>query len=481
MSAEKGGETEGRMKRQILVRLVATVVLGVGLALADAPWARSATVSCIPTVQGPIPITATSQPFVPVAAEGPLPLPAGYVQQEFFVSCTALGQPYETRIFLRRPVNPAKFSGTVVLEVADGPLWTIIYQSASNQTAAGHVSVVLDSVPSFLNAFVKPFNPSRYAALNIPNVTGISYEIEAQVGALLKSNLPSGPLPDLHVRHVIFAGYSGSALEVRNYITNEVLNLDARMPDGSPIYDGFYPQEAAVQAPLAPIPDLDVPVVEIQGEREVERYLQLFGAGSLTYRRPDSDVYRLYEVPGQPHLGTRVGELAPFYANWKCDYPGASFPYNSYPAGSFLTSDSSVATQFPHAFIDDMGLRNLVDWVTKGIVPPHADPIEVEGTTVVRDDFGNALGGVRSSYLDVPIATYMAISTNDPATPPGSRCDMIGFQIKFSAAELKDLYGNHGGYVSAVNGRLNQLVKERWILKRDANQLRVEAAHANIP
>ena len=35
----------------------------------------------------------------------------GYTAHEFFVSGTANGQPYKTRIVIRRPSNPARFSG----------------------------------------------------------------------------------------------------------------------------------------------------------------------------------------------------------------------------------------------------------------------------------------------------------------------------------------------------------------------------------
>ncbi len=58
---------------------------------------------------------------------------------------------------------------------------------------------------------------------------------------------------------------------------------------------------------------------------------------------------------------------------------------------------------------------------------------------------------------------------------------MIGYQVKFTKEELVELYGNHGGYVNRVNRRLNELVREGWYLKEDADELRVEAAHADVP
>lgn len=426
-------------------------------------------VSCAPSVEGPIPVTNDSHPYVPTALQGPIPVPRGYVTEEFFVSCTALGQPYRTRLFVRRPEHRGRFSGTVITEVPDGPIWTTIIQTAGYQIDAGHVSVIVESVPAFLNAFVKPFDPARYANLSIPNVPGINFEIEAQVGALLKSRARGPLLAGFDVRHVIFTGYSGSSAEVRRYIANA--HNQIRLADGGPIYDGFFPQQTAVGQALTPIPDLDVPVIEIQGEREV--ISTFIRVGSLTYRRSDGPLYRLYEVPGQPHLSTRTGEIGPFYSNWVCVSP----------AGSFVTTNPTLATQFPHEFIDNMGLRNLVDWVVRGIPAPHAERIalEADGRTVARDAFGNAVGGVRSSYVDVPIASYAAISTNDPAVnQPDARCDFIGYQLRFSEDELRRLYGDHGGYVSRIARRLEELVAQSWIRADDARTLLIEAAQADV-
>ena len=87
----------------------------------------------IPDVTGPIPVTKSSYPFndpahnfTPVSL-----LKHGYEEQEYFVSGTAnvyssptLGTitptasgPYETRILIRRPIDPRRFSGNVFVEM----------------------------------------------------------------------------------------------------------------------------------------------------------------------------------------------------------------------------------------------------------------------------------------------------------------------------------------------------------------------------
>jgi hypothetical protein len=86
-------------------------------------------------------------------------------------------------------------------------------------------------------------------------------------------------------------------------------------------------------------------------------------------------------------------------------------------------------------------------------------------STFVFDEFGNTLGGVRTPYVDVPIATYPP--TADP--------------IPFDQALLEELYGNHGNYVRQVVQKTNALIKERWVTKEDGEKIKTEAAHAEVP
>ena len=244
---------------------------------------------------------------------------------------------------------------------------------------------------------------------------------------------------------------------VRDFILNA--HDQTRLADGRPVYDGYFPVQTAVGSAPSPIPDLDVPVLEVMGESEVIRTFQR-GFDELGYRRPDSGSYRLYEVAGQPHLTSRPPALAVPYI---CVEP--------------------VRSMFPQRHLWSMALANLLNWVDSGAEPPTAERIQLapDGRTIVRDEHGNAIGGVRSTYLDVPIATYGAVSTNAPETPPGSRCDFLGFQVDFTHEKLGGLYGTHGRYVRAVSDRLHDLVRDNLYLSRDAQETLDEAVHADVP
>lgn len=412
--------------------------------------------ACIPSVSGPIPITDESRPYRALALP---PLAPDYIEEEFFLSCTAFGRDYRTLLNVRRPAQPARFSGNVVVDVTHpSSLWPLRMVTSAYQTRAGHVSAAVVSSP-FALALAKGANPTRYASLDIPPIDGIEREVLAQVGALLKSNLAAGPLPDLHVDAVVLGGYSNTGAVVRDYIANQ--HAAARLPDGAPAYDGYFPAQTAVGSAPTAIGDIDVPVLEIQGEREIIETFRR-GADRLGFRRPDSDSYRLYEVAGMSHITTR---------------PGDGFLPNPYDCVEPIDS------LFPNRHIWDNALRNLIEWVHDGITPPRAPRIELaaDGRTIRRDQYGNALGGVRTTYLDVPLATYGAANTNAPGTPASGRCDFYGFQVNFTHEQLARLYPTRGRYLLAVSRRLTRLVHDRWYLKRDAKEVRDEAARAAVP
>jgi hypothetical protein len=59
-----------------------------------------------------------------------------------------------------------------------------------------------------------------------------------------------------------------------------------------------------------------------------------------------------------------------------------------------------------------VGLHHLIAWVDKGIVAPRAPYIEVDGNTandgslMALDAHGNPKGGIRTTYVDVPVKKY---------------------------------------------------------------------------
>jgi hypothetical protein len=277
---------------------------------------------------------------------------------------------------------------------------------------------------------------------------GQTSEIIAQFGRLLKSG--SGPLVGYNVKRVTLMGTSASSQTVRNYLG---VHADQRMPDGTPIFDGYLLTSTLGNTPL---PIVDVPIVQMPTQTEVAMY----AAQGNGYRRADSDApgnrFRLYEVAGMPHNNSREN---PGFLNDPC-----TLPVTDFPAGAFTA----------------LGLNYLIAWIAEGKAPPHAPPITVENGAIAVDEYGNAKGGVRNVFVDVPLATNGVLGKGK--TPAQDRlCQLGGTKVMLPDTTLRNLYKNGAGYQDRVNKRLDALVKEGWFLPEYGDDVRKDAAAARIP
>jgi hypothetical protein len=364
-----------------------------------------------------------------------------YEAKEYFVSGTANGQPYKTRLVVRRPANAGAFSGLILAESMHGSGSAHMFEFTSTYTmSSGHAAVeILTTSPM---QFVQQ-NQARYKDLQI--ASGQASEILAQVGALVRTGKPLG---GLKVRKMVLAGTSMSAGTLINYLPAHKV---FRTPEMQRIYDGFYPTSNG-----SLIADVDVPVVHLPTMLEVS-------AANIT-DRADSDEagkqYRLYEVAGMAHIDTRDSvRLKPN----PCTQPVSAFPHQAYVA---------------------VGLHHLLQWVDKGTLPPHAERIsrdndeQNDGSRMALDEHGNPLGGIRTPYVDVPIAKY---GLRPPAITPlipnpsayvaaggqqaaNLMCGLSGTQIPFEAAKLKALYKTKKNYTALFEKRVKELEKAGWSL-----------------
>jgi hypothetical protein len=374
-----------------------------------------------------------------------------YVVTEYFVSGTASGTPYTTRILVRKPDTPSRFSGIVVAEPmhASGNSW-MFYFTRIYMMRRGHISVEIAPQKAGTEDTIVKANPQRYAAISLPDM-GQANEILAQVGALLKGNGPTSPLNGLRVRRLILMGTSQSAGTLRGYLP---AHAAWRMPDGKAIFDGFLATSTAGM----PIPKADVPLIQIATQTEVNGG----AAKGSAYRRADGDAagdqFRLYEIAGMPHNDSRE---SPTYDPDMC-----KMPVTRYPVGALMA----------------MGLHHVIQWSDKGTLPPRADRIVVENGAIAVDEHGNARGGVRSTYVDVPVAKYGVPNNADPK--PGTRddfyCGIAGYETPLAPARLHALYTDGATYRSKVQQRLAELTKAGWFLPEYASQVTGDAEKVQI-
>jgi Alpha/beta hydrolase domain len=417
-----------------------------------------------------------------------------YIEEEWFATGEADGRPYTTAVFVRRPRDRHRFSGTVVVEplhaMGAPPIW--LYTS-DYIMRSGHGWAVISSQKTALDAHVKSSNPQRYESLAIesdppppdaPEVDSLnlpvgdpakmaaffaemqrqnqaSNTILAQVGAAIAAS--AGPFEGWDVAHVILTGHSQTGGVVTDYIRNA--HESQRFGDGSPVYHGYFPSGA----PGEPFGACDVPIVQLVSEGDIADPNRP-GREGRKYRRDDSDEpgdrYRLYELAGVPHMGTR--------------YP----PYNNPEQWQQVATAGTVPTDvvmnsLPHGELFNMALHHLVQWVAEGVAPPRAERIEVgPDGYFAQDEYGNSRGGLRCVEMDVPRARYFANPKNEDGTPAFG---VVGTEEPLEHEKLEQLYKDHVDYVERFNRRLDELIGQGWLLAEDAEDLRNEAEKAEVP
>ena len=101
-------------RRRRIAHYAVTGLLAVGLSNGLLAVGR-APPPAIPSIT-PVPTTADSVPYGSDDPDVANLAAFGYVQEEFFISGTVDGLPYTTRVLVRRPADPSRFSGIVLAE-----------------------------------------------------------------------------------------------------------------------------------------------------------------------------------------------------------------------------------------------------------------------------------------------------------------------------------------------------------------------------
>ena len=375
-----------------------------------------------------------------------------YVTEEFFVSGTANNAPYTTRIIVRLPRAEASFSGTVVAEALHSGGRSLIFEwSRLSILTRNHMFVEIVHSPANIN-LLKNFNAERYPALNI--TAGQTNEIIAQVGRLIKSK--TGPFVPYDIRRITLMGTSASSGTVRGYLA---AHANLRMPDERPIYDGFLLTSTNGNTPL---PIVDVPMIQMPTQTEVVTWAE----AGIAYRRPDSDEagnrFRLYEVAGMPHNNSRE---APGFQNDPC-----TLPVTDFPAGAFTA----------------LGLNHLIAWIADGKTPPRAPYITVDqnttgdGSHLALDEYGNAKGGIRNIWVDVPVATH-GVFGKGKTQAQDRLCQLAGTEVPLQTEIVKKLYAGKEDYVRKANARLTELVAAGWFLPEYVEAIQRDLQATQLP
>jgi hypothetical protein len=438
------------------------------------------------------------------------------------------GHPYKTRIVVRRPKS--RYNGTAIVE------WTNVsqghdnevdwFQSGAHLVRSGFAWIGVSAQRVGVDA-LKQWSPGRYGTLDVSEGGAIandalSYDIFTAAGRAVRGRDGAHVMGGLKVERLIATGHSQSAGRLYTYFTS--VHPIAPAFDG-PTFDGVVLHGGGGQVRA----DLEIKVWKFLSETDVP------GQASSS-RQPDTDRFRWWEVAGTSHLDAQLsrglGQLGLRAAGGApVDGPPAGPVISGGGAG---IGDFQVATgapndgcekpifsRVPSYYAQNALYDDFARWLKDGTPPPTAPHIELkqlpgnppagaagaggagaraggargapapEGAApgarggrggppappryeIVRDDLGNALGGIRLSQHAVPTAT------NTGQNAGGMFCGLLGSYEPFDSVRLATLYPTHDAYLAKVKDVTEKNLKAGYIVKEDADATIAEARSSRI-
>lgn len=450
----------------------------------------------------------------------------GYTVEEFFFSGTANAysssaplstdgkwstQPsgetadYKSRMFVYRPVDPSHFNGTVVIEWLnvsagiDTPTeWVTAHTEFMRQgyayvgVSAQYVGIeggpmaLPRQIPLCLA--VKCANPLRYRSLHHPG-DSFSYDIFMKAAELVRHPRTINPLGELTAEHMIATGESQSAHRLVTLVNALGTSTDlfdgyfihSRLGEGIPELGGgaSAPLSQAPQADINPPTtvqlrdDLGVPIINLQTETDQ------ITLGALSSRQDDNLFFRLWEVAGTAHADLYVARYG--LLDDGNDIAAAEIKYLK-RANPVLPACADFISSAPqHHFTVKAAFRALNTWLTQGIAPASYPRLQVNDSQdgFETDNLDNALGGIRSPYVDAPIARLSGLNSAD--RNEDGLCFLYGSTTPLDASTLQSLYPTQQDYVDAVMQATDNAVADGVILPEDAHLIITAAENTELP
>jgi hypothetical protein len=403
--------------------------------------------------------------------------------------------PFTTRLVIYRPADAPRGNGTVVVEwlnVTGGldvpalwmPAHRHFFREGITWVGVSVQRVGIEGGGMMPGLGLRQTTPERYGALDHPG-DAYSYDIFTQVARALREMLPERY--GIRVDRMIGAGASQSAFHLTTYV-NAIDPHEAA-------FDGFVLQGRAGAA--APIEgwtleriepgraadmearrrrlrgsdrirdDARVPVIGVQSETDV------FGAlASLPARQPDTPRFRLWEVAGAAHCDT--------YFLCASALDSGAMPIAELAAQIARSEDSGMPTQLPinagpqMHFVLQRAFDAIERWIRDGDAPPTAGRLETDADGgLARDDLGIGRGGLRTPWVDVPLAVFSGLGQ------PGDMTDLFGTTRPLDRATISDLYPRgRDEYVERFRAATHAAVSAGFLLAADADEIEALGAAA---
>lgn len=413
--------------------------------------------------------------------------PMGYTAEEFTLSGQArtVGsgfapteansaavqtKPYRTRIIVFRPRDPARFSGTAVVEwlncrqgIDTIPEWLrmqrhIVREGMAWIGVSAQRAGVESGVPGSVRGPLKAQDPIRYRDLHHPG-DAFSYDIFRQAALCLRN----GQLP-LTPTCVLGVGSSQSARYLSRYVES--------MEPLRPAFDGFlltgrhrsaatWNGESVGGGRIPVRRDADVPVFVVQSETDVFGRME-----SFQVRQADTPRFRLWEVAGAAHADayvTRVGTID----DGTADTATLAAAYVVMPSERLPLAAPMNASPAFH-YVHHAALQHLETWARSAPPPPTAPVLGGSpGQGIARDGLGIALGGVRTPWADCPALVHSGDN--------GERDEfaaLFGRTVPLPPGALARLYpGGAADYLARFAAALRRAIAAGFLLDADAPEI----------
>ena len=430
----------------------------------------------------------------------------GYIAEEFFVSGTAesyaaegeLGSDgrwsvtpsgsaaYTTRIVVLRPADHTRFNGTVLVEWLnvsagiDAPaVWMMAHREIVREgftcvaVSAQRIGVEGGaSVLDMLDMSLKTLDPVRYASLSHPG-DAFAYDMFTQIGRLVRgsNDLLGTFTPEL----VVAVGESQSAAFLTTYVNAvdplvkvyDGFLVNSRFGAAAPLDGGALLADSTVMPQAAKFrPDLRVPLITVITETDL-----LGGpiAGYHLARRPDDDRLRAWEIPGAAHADNYTIAVAAIDdGSAALEALAAAYAPITTLFGQDLTHPINFAPQ--HHYVLQAALAALQKWVRTGEPAPIAPPMQlsdVDPPELVLDANGLATSGVRTPWVDVPVARTSGVGSGEMLMTA-----IFGSGEMFDAHTLDRLYpGGAADYLDRFTKALDTAIHSGFIVAADREEI----------
>jgi Alpha/beta hydrolase domain len=413
-----------------------------------------------PTVIGPVAQTAApgdaSHNYIFFSSNHDL-AGHGYVEEEFFIQgqatryatpnqtnpdSSSLGtvistnNAYKTRMVVRRPADPSKFNGVVLVEwynvTNNFDAENVWFFNWENIMRSGYVWVGV-SAQRVGVAALKTWSPSRYGSLDVMvggTVTddSLSYDIFSQAGKAIDS--PSGidPLHGLVPKTIIATGESQSAQRLSAY-TNSIQPL-------ANLYDGIVALSTLGNRIRV---DTSVPFFKLNTEFDVL-------SSEANVRQNDNNVFRTWEVAGTSHVDQHLrNSREPLELR---DNGVSSEAVGLDPPPPNGCNVKPVGTRVPTTYVLSSAFDKTVKWIQNGTLPPAAPRITIttfgSPSVPLRNSLGLAQGGIQLSQVVVPTRINVGLNSG-----PGA-CVRWGYSVPIDAAMLATMYPTPVSYYGVV-------------------------------